>query len=684
MGRSSLALSLLYGVFILGCTGAPEAPEEEVPPVVSTETTAFFVEVSDTEGSWHDFAYLAAVPTSSALGGGVPVVLATPDLSNLSRATEDLLERLQPDRRFILNTAPDDSPTETTLIEAADAADWSRRLIKRFWGSSETLVIASEEDYSGALLASSLAALLEAPLLFQGSLSSTELAAIGESLGASTMLTVTLNGTAIDYPGAVALESTDDVLDWVQEDGLRLTYIAVTNPNDRLSGRSQKASLFAPMYTARRRGLTLPLSLAMPTEVVTASQSHPAATALSTAYERLGYHPDYLAIVGAHDSLPQSRKPSIFDNPIEEHPVSDLPYGDIDSDPFLDIAIGRIVGDTVSELSNLAVRSANYEFLVDGNWEYQAVESGLWGFDELRDIVMNVGFERPEHLSLGEINERDSLEVGAFLHKDHSGCWVLGNGFDLDTATLLAPAVVVSRGCSVAGIDQLDTNSRSIVEHLLGSGAVAFIGASRNSIAQNTIIEVSMWNHMLAGQSLGNAFKSGINDAVVHWRDEGDSPGLRYSIDIEMLYGDPALRMFVPEAPRHAPAHALLDGNTVTVSGPEEWNAVQYHPEQLAEWSYEGDLFMYTGAGVSPHTYWAGSYDLEDMYFGVQINLDEPPGSLEQLEPTAEPLGWTGGVYVDEHQDGSVTALWRVRLLDFDAPTGEITGEALELLFLLD
>jgi len=189
---------------------------------------------------------------------------------------------------------------------------------------------------------------------------------------------------------------------------------------------------------------------------------------------------------------------------------------------------------------------------------------------------------------------------------------------------------------------------------------------------------------MLAGQSLGNAFKSGINDAVVHWRDEGDSAALRYSIDIEMLYGDPALHMFVPEAPIHAPAHALLDGNTVTVSGPEEWNAVQYHPEQLAEWNYDGDLFMYTGAGVSPHTYWAGSYDLEDMYFGVQVQLDEAPGSLEQVETTTDPLGWTGGFYVDEHQDGSVTALWRVRLLDFDAPTGEITGEASELLFLLD
>ncbi len=683
MSRPNLNSLALCAVLLIGCAGEPGSPPDDVsaPP---SELTAFVLEVPDTESSWQDLAFLATIPTSSSLGGGVPAVLATPDLSNLSRATRDLLSRLQPERIVALNSAPDETDAQTTTIEAVNAAEWSRALIDRFWIRSDTLVIASEDDYPGALLGSSLAALLDAPLLFQGSLSSNELSAVGDELGASTILTITLNGTAIDCAGAVALQSSSQVLSWLDTQGHRLGYIAVTNPQDRDAGRAQKASLFAPMYAARRRGLTLPLSLTMPTSVVTATETHPVTSALGAVYEELGYHPDYLAIVGAHDALPQSRKPSIFDNPIEEHPVSDLPYGDIDADPFLDIAIGRIAGDTVSELSNLAVRSANYELLVDGNWEYQAVESGLWGFDELRDILMNVGFERPEHLSLAEINAQDSLEVGAFLHKDHSACWVLGNGFELDTATLLAPAVVLSRGCSVTGMDQLATDSRSIVDHLLGSGAVAFIGASRNSIAQNTITEVSMWNHMLEGKSLGESFRAGINDAMVHWRDEGDSAALRYSIDIELLYGDPALRMFVPEQPLSQPANARLEEDTVIVTGPAEWNVVQYHPEQLAEWNYDGDLFMYTGAGASPHTYWAGSYDLEDMYFGVQVPLETAPSGVTQLQMAESPLGWTGGVYIDQHQDGTVTALWRVRLLDFDPSTGDLTGEAAKLHYQLN
>ena len=95
----------------------------------------------------------------------------------------------------------------------------------------------------------------------------------------------------------------------------------------------------------------------------------------------------------------------------------------------------------------------------------------------------------------------DSLEVGAILHKDHSYCQVLGHAFELPRPYL--PQVVVSRGCSVGGMDLLNEDQRSIVDHMLGLGAVAFVGASRNAIAQNTIIEVSMWNHMLSGERAG-------------------------------------------------------------------------------------------------------------------------------------------------------------------------------------
>jgi hypothetical protein len=47
-------------------------------------------------------------------------------------------------------------------------------------------------------------------------------------------------------------------------------------------------------------------------------------------------------------------------------------------------------------------------------------------------------------------------------------------------------------------------------------------------------------------------------------------------------------------------------------------------------------------------------------------------------------LGWGGGVHIDEHPDGSASALWRVRLLDFDAETGVITAEESEFTYRVD
>ena len=256
------------------------------------------------------------------------------------------------------------------------------------------------------------------------------------------------------------------VIDWLADRDLEPQYLSVTNPNDQFSGRSQKASLVAPMFAAKRAGLTVPVSLEMPTETLTDDQTHPVVEQLSELYDHMGYHPEFLAIVGAHDALPLTRKPSIFDNPVNEHPVSDLPYGEVDDDPFLDIAIGRIVGDTVSELTNLATRTSTYEQLQNGEWEHRFVESGLWGFDELRPIMLNVGYDAPEHLSEQEISAKDSLEVGAILHKDHSYCQVLGHAFELSTPTLFAPAIVVSRGCSVGGMDLLSADQRLSLIHI--------------------------------------------------------------------------------------------------------------------------------------------------------------------------------------------------------------------------
>ena len=650
-------------------TGEPIDPE---PPEFAS---VFVIEGSNTDADWRDMAFLAAVPASSEFNGGAPAVLMAENTDSLSTPTLDLLRRLSPEKAYVMGGGAPIVHAETTVgMGAEDAQDWSIQLAESFWANADYAVVVSETDYSAAVLGASLAARLGGPLLiYSDDAAAVEAAAIGLS---SEALTLGVDESPPSLPSSsTELNGIDATLDWLVAQHIDVPYLTVSNTNDRLSGRSQKASMVAPMYAANRAGLSLPIRLDMPTTVIDDGGDHPVLPVLGAAYERLGGPPDYLAIVGAHDALPQMRKPTIFDNPLNEQPVSDLPYGQIDADAFLDIAIGRIVGDSAERLSSTATRTAQYDRLIDGVWERNFVEAGLWGFDELRSMTTNVGFNEPTHMSESEIDAASSLEVSAFLHKDHSYCQVLGHAYDINSTALFAPAITVSRGCSVGGMDMLREDQRSIVDHLFGQGIVAFVGAARNAIAYNTIIEVSMWNQLLAGHTLGHSFKHGINDAIVHWLDDGSS-AMRYSIDIEIVYGDPAFKLHVPGSYETEPAHQQFDGTTLTVNAPEEWTLVPYHADQLAEWGYEGDLYMYTAPGAIPRTYWAGSYDREDMYFGVQLHLDEAPISVQQAAAYPSPLGWDDGYHIDDHPDGTASVMWRVRLLDFEPLNGIISAEA--------
>ena len=659
-------------LMLSACTSEKSTPTPQVD--TQFNDSVFILNVSETDASWVDFAYLSSIPTSAIVNHGNPAVVSIDEEPH--PATLDLLNRLKPTNSIIVNGSGLTTIETNHTIAANNASEYSLELASSIWQTAPIVVFASEEDYSGALLASSVASLLEAPLIFTDNVPEDSITSLLSTLETTTSITITLDGHLELPVESIVLTNTKMVIDWLADRDIQPQYLTVTNSNDRLTGRSQKASLVAPMFAANRTGLTIPISLEMPTETLMDDQTHPVVGQLHELYDHMGYHPEFLAIVGAHDALPLTRKPSIFDNPVNEHPVSDLPYGEVDDDPFLDIAIGRIVGDTFTELSNLATRISTYEQLQNGDWEHRFVESGLWGFDELRPIMLNVGYDAPEHLSEQDISAKESLEVGAILHKDHSYCQVLGHAFELSTPTLFAPAIVLSRGCSVGGMDLLNSDQRSIVDHMLGLGAAAFVGASRNAIAHNTIIEVSMWNHMLSGETVGQAFRSGINDTIVHWLDDNNSSALRYSLDIEVLFGDPAWELSIPTEPTTPPAYAMEEEDVVTIHPPEQWTLIEFMPEQLEEWNFSGDLFMYAGPGAIPKTYWSGSHDAEDLYYGVKIDRSTAPLSVTQQSTHDTPLGGTGNHYIDFHQDGSVSIHWSVRLIDYDMYTGEMITES--------
>ncbi len=635
--------------------------------------------LSSTHADPRDLNYLAAVPAATHVTGGQPSIIVLDETRQLADTDRDFLRRYQPAHGYMIGRGPDRLPHTgpVSAIAPHDEADpqrVSRALAEQLWTGSERIVVVDPSAYEHALVASSLAARLRCPLLF--STDSVQLRPVLDSLGVQEVLWIgpAPSNTALSRGRLTRLLDLDAVSSWLVGQGMPVDYLALTNVADREGGRAQKMSLSAAMLAARRQGMVLPVDHPIPTPAVAPEERHPLVGELADHYAALGHPPEYLALVGHFDSLPVTRYPSIFGIPVKEHPVSDFPYADIDPDPFADISIGRIVAHDIQDASLLVSRISTYEQLEDGHWDQHFIETGRWGYDELRALFENVGFGAPEHLSKEEIKSSSTIEAAAILHKDHSYTTNLGHAFDLQSEALLAPSVVMSNGCRVAGMDLVGPDDQSIVTHLIGRGAVAFVGASRDSTARNTLIQVSMWNQVLAGRSIGHAFKDGWNEMLVHWLDEGHHGGMRYSVDIEMLFGDPAMRVSLPAAPRTMPAHATRTGDVVSVTPPQAWTLVPFVPAQLSEWNYSDDLFMYVGPGASPLTYWAGAHDREELYFNVALPLgsDSPFTTVVPDSEHPAPLGWGGGAHIDEHHDGSRTLRWRVRLLDYDMSNGDI------------
>ena len=211
-------------------------------------------------------------------------------------------------------------------------------------------VVVSATDYNAAVIGSSIMALMAADDRCG--------CRHGGCRGQATALVLNC-GIGVEAPppelvGGMAVDGVDEVMAWVEERGRSIDYLAVTNVNDRASGRSQKASMVASMYTAIEADD--PGAIEMPTDVVSTGATIRYCRSLRMCTPGLGRPPRHLAIVGAHDALPQMRKPTIFDNPLSGSLSRICPMER--TDPFVDIAIGRIIGDTPEELSVIASRTA--------------------------------------------------------------------------------------------------------------------------------------------------------------------------------------------------------------------------------------------------------------------------------------------------------------------------------------
>jgi len=445
-------------------------------------------------------------------------------------------------------------------------------------------------------------------------------------------------------------------------------YIAATNPSDTSLSRYQGLSFGAPLIAAARGGAVVNLD----------SDSHGSLTA-NSATDQVRNHMNsvgmarYLAIVGGPDSIPFH----VFHSGVGGHEIEkihDAPYANLDSDPFLDLALGRLVAKDLASMSLIVSRIATYEHL-SGDWQTKSAIAGdlQQAMYVMTPVLANVGFEE-ERLSSQDVSDTRILDKSAIIHHAHSNPSILGGFYSAWSDTLLAPAVVTSSGCATAGIDVGGPES-SVALHLLHQGAVSFMGAPFNAVTRSKLTHHAFWDAVLRGEALGKAFADAVNDWMVVVEEDHNGNPTHASQNI-VLFGDPALRMYIPSQPAMLPARLTENGDILTAHSPHAWTLNSETQELAKEWNWQGGLYYYGAPGVVSYYRWAGQYDKSKQFLFARFHSNEC-ANLRLEKETEAPLGvgWEGVFHLDWHADGDCTLLWRVRLLDYDTETGEINAE---------
>lgn len=695
---------------------------------------ALLMTLASTGADWRDLAFLAAVPASTMMHRGEPAVLVPGDQSDKDDdALADFLARYQPKKLSIFCDSKENITTEASGQVQYYGMDSlhsvTMDLVKAGWaGACSRIVIAPMEDYAACLLASSLAARIRNPLFFVGggAWNKDLLQFLKQTLKPSQVVMVRGKHMADDQvaacmnqlgnPTSVPITETKDAIAWLSSQKITIEYLAVVNPNDRTAQvecASRKLSLTASVYTAKRNGLVLPIDN-IPVYNQLGRLEQYDQKALQVALQGLrsviqatpGQDPKHVAIVGGFNVMPTCQTDSKLGN---VHAVSDIPYGQFEGDccgrkSFRDVPFGRIYAESLTCGSLLAARSVNYNHLVDPKWTNEVVEGGTWGFPELCSLAQVTGLcKAPKRMFQKDMDHVTVLEANAIFHKGHSGAMNLGDFVKNNTKALYSPAVVITRGCHGAGIDEGDMSNGTVAGRMLGRGCVAYLGAPRTATTPSTLTETTYFHEMLYSTeplSVGQALCVAYNKSMVNHLDGG--PMDNYCFENEVLLGDPALvpcfvgsgavktRSMSASGP--AASCSKSDDNIVTVTGPSEWRKTPIDRKQLDEWNYKGDLFTYVAGNVEPETVWGPGYDKQDLYYCLTVDLPkgtkvkqvkaldatESIGGKEQMSDAGDwtKRWWpTGRFFEQEKNDGSTTVRWRLRLLDYDMPTGDIKAE---------
>jgi hypothetical protein len=386
--------------------------------------------------------------------------------------------------------------------------------------------------------------------------------------------------------------------------------------------------------------------------------------------------PDMLCLVGWPDTLPMAIVGDA--QPIDADLVSDIPIAQTDADPFVDLAMARFVTEDLPSATLLACRGFVHTTFRERSYAHHFA-TAEWAGSDFKPLLEAAGMQFAGHHGGKEFLASGSplANVALVEHGSHAMWTVMGKTCAWDSEVLLAPSLIDSAGCSTAALD-MDTQHRSVALRMLRNGALAFVGNRRRGAAQQELFHTEFLNAVLTGQSLGEANRAALNRVLVAMLDgDGVDPHmLRYQLHAATAFGDPAVRFDLVPSEWQGLARIELQNLRATVLAPETWYRSEYAP--LAEWGCPVQkLYTWRALGIGIDSTWFGprKRNADRAVFTAEVRTKRRIDKVEAIGNPEGTLGFDGRFFVDEHDDGTRSIYWRVRLVDFDMEAGEIVAQ---------
>jgi len=438
-----------------------------------------------------------------------------------------------------------------------------------YWSQFNTLVYV-QNNYELALLTSTYASLIDAPLIIQG----TQL----DSSNVFSGRNVICVGDVIPAGSSCSETYNLEQLQQKYRDETHTDKIIIINPDDwtvysSYSFVPDKSSYISKSYT--KTSLNAPILASAKHELIVSTHQTDYLEIDDFIKQKINYFsPNYLTIL-ASDLVP-NKIPSedVFDFLVA---LDSGYYADINEDHLPDVAVGRIAGISNSDISSYLARVLFYSAFSKTNkikFLASSFEGKLALYTKgIADVFSEAGYKVGMNLRNEECYDFEPSEweeQDLIFYTDHgSESW---SGINSNEIPKLTNSLIVSFSCLTAS----NYNPFSFWANSIRKGSIAYVGAvSVSGLAYN--LDDFLEGVYYSDENIGNAFKNAYSSLLFQ--------------ATFTLIGDPTLDIF-PEKilPRRLPdlleiiKEVLFCDNTETSCGmqPDCVNCAAIPPEDLA------------------------------------------------------------------------------------------------------